>query len=514
MVFRVFITVVVCFVMGRMTAAMNVKGEDVLSEIVGSDSNTIVSSDILDVYASVFDKIYVNQEERNNALDNLNVSVNRIRIANREKHGSATFGLNTFSDIASGDFNSFYLNYDALSGSDTRPANDFNSFYDPTLEIKGVTSPTFLRSSTASKSQFDSYDSDVAGSLDWRDTPGVVSAVKNQNKCGSCWAFSAVETIESAYVLAGNEPRVLSTEQIVDCDDYDKGCTGGNLGLAFSYIKSVGGLLSRADYPDTSPDTGRTGACEIGEQITNDTMTSPLVQVGSYGFAVPPCMFSTSCDGQRQYEGELVEMLKKNGPASVCVSAQVLWQDYVGGVLDSPNCLNGMNSIDHCVQLVGYDADASPTPYWIVRNTWSANWGEEGYIRIAMGSNMCGILNEAMQVKASEGRDFLPDFSPGPGPDPEYENKSPCRKWIWDGDIVSAKFETFCDKTDLVLNLALIFAVIFVAVFVIRSVCCFRATLCSCCGRRQKQSHDHSLLTNDEPLLLSEDEARFVFASD
>lgn len=274
-------------------------------------------------------------------------------------------------------------------------------------------------------------------------------------------------------------------------------------------------------------------------------------------------MFSTSCDGQRQYEGELVEMLKKNGPASVCVSAQVLWQDYVGGVLDSPNCLNGMNSIDHCVQLVGYDADASPTPYWIVRNTWSANWGEEGYvffssvlsecrvrvvtlllllslstqspahstrlfrtlylsisistfryIRIAMGSNMCGILNEAMQVKASEGRDFLPDFSPGPGPDPEYENKSPCRKWIWDGDIVSAKFETFCDKTDLVLNLALIFAVIFVAVFVIRSVCCFRATLCSCCGRRQKQSHDHSLLTNDEPLLLSEDEARFVFASD
>lgn len=454
---------------------------DILNEIVESDSNTLVTDKILNAYALRFDKTYENDEIRSSALRNLKLAVERVREKNGNDHGSATFGLNQFSDMHPDDFKAYYLNYASSSGNDG--------------------SQKYLRTSSSP-----SAVEDVTGSFDWRDTSGVVSDVKNQNRCGSCWAFSAVETVESAFVLAGNEPRILSTEQLVDCDGNDKGCTGGDSRLAYAYIKSVGGVLSESDYPDTSPDTGVTGTCEIGDKVTNDTMTSPLVQVDSFGFAIPPCTSFSSCASQNQYEDDLAVNLKTFGPASVCVSAQWGWQDYIGGVLDSENCKNGVQDMDHCVQLVGYDADAS-TPYWIIRNTWTSDWGEKGYIRIAMGSNMCGVANEAMQVTASEGRNYLPDATvgPGPGPNPDNEYETTCRQWLWDDVPTDAKF---CNTTDLVCNTILICSAVVLLLLI--ASCILRCIYQTLCGTRRRRPAP----ANNEPLLLSDDEVLFVYSSD
>jgi len=77
-------------------------------------------------------------------------------------------------------------------------------------------------------------------------------------------------------------------------------------------------------------------------------------------------------------------------PLSICVDAEP-WQHYSSGVMMRSQC---GTSLDHCVQIEGYDTSAS-TPYWNVRNSWGTAWGEKGYIRLQYGQNTCGMAEEA-----------------------------------------------------------------------------------------------------------------------
>ena len=79
-------------------------------------------------------------------------------------------------------------------------------------------------------------------------------------------------------------------------------------------------------------------------------------------------------------------------PTCVSVEADTDFQYYTSGILNAKNC--GTN-LDHAVTAVGYGADASGNEYYIVRNSWGASWGEDGYIRMAAGVNgsgVCGVL--------------------------------------------------------------------------------------------------------------------------
>ena len=51
-----------------------------------------------------------------------------------------------------------------------------------------------------------------------------------------------------------------------------------------------------------------------------------------------------------------------------------------------------MQTVNHAVLAVGYDSSA-PEPYWIVKNSWGTDWGDNGYFKIKMGVNMCGTLS-------------------------------------------------------------------------------------------------------------------------
>jgi C1A family cysteine protease len=226
----------------------------------------------------------------------------------------------------------------------------------------------------------------VPDKLDWT-TQGATSAVKDQGSCGSCWAFSAVEGIESGvFMTTGSLPPNLSTQQVISCDKVDGGCNGGDLPSAFEYVTNDGGIDTDANYPDTSHNWGLTGQCKTH---------SHAVQLTGYKYAVPPCEGGT-CGSQD--EDGLKAALNTYGPLSVCVNANS-WNNYYGGVL-SGRCSGSYNSLDHCVQLVGYDTTAS-TPYWKVKNSWNTDWGEQGFIRLPMGQNSCGIADEAMYVTAT-----------------------------------------------------------------------------------------------------------------
>jgi C1A family cysteine protease len=202
-------------------------------------------------------------------------------------------------------------------------------------------------------------------SFDWRSKQGV-SAVKNQGQCGSCWAFSATENIESVVKIGKGTMPILAPQQMVDCDKGCYGCGGGWPYKAMTYIVSAGGQDSESTYPYTA----RNGQCKA---------KSP---------------FGAQIKGYKNIgrdEHTIQASLTTVSPFSVCVDASQ-WSHYKSGVLRSNQCGHG---IDHCVQLVGYDAGANP-PYWIVRNSWGTGWGVQGYIYLEMWKDTCAMADNVI----------------------------------------------------------------------------------------------------------------------
>jgi len=285
------------------------------------------------------------------------------------------FGITKFADMTKEEFKATMLGY--------RPNANLSSLH------------VLTRDEIASGADVESKD--------WRQD-GAVTRVKDQGGCGSCWAFSVTEEIESATFMATGKLPVLSTQQIISCDFNDDGCNGGNTDSAYRYVKKAGGLDSASDYPDTSHRTGRTGQCEWD----GDTDVS----INGFTYATTPCD-SGSCEDQD--EDALASALASKGPISICVDAQNGWQQYRGGIFSSSSCSSAARDQDHCVQLVGFDKTGD-TPYWIVRNSWNTDWGEDGYIYIEMGRNLCGVADMATIAQVGSGPGPSPPSPPPPSP--------------------------------------------------------------------------------------------------
>jgi C1A family cysteine protease len=221
--------------------------------------------------------------------------------------------------------------------------------------------------------------------LDW--TGKATTPIKDQGDCGSCWAYSVTEGVESGLFMTSGKLVELSPQQIIDCDQGggDYGCDGGDVDTGTEYVDKTGGLALVKDYPETSADSGYDGTCKKS--------VKKVVKVTDYEWAIPDCT-SNSCSGQK--ESDLMAALNSFGPLSICLSAS--WGSYSGGVLNK-TCSHAYDDADHCTQLVGYDSTGSQ-PYWKIRNSWASDWGEKGHIRLPMGINSCGLANWPMLYKS------------------------------------------------------------------------------------------------------------------
>jgi hypothetical protein len=240
-----------------------------------------------------------------------------------------------------------------------------------------------------------------APAVDWRQAqPAVVTAVKDQGSCGDCWAHSVTEAIESSYARATGNLLVLSQQQVTSCTPQNNscfGCGGSFPGLGYDYVAGGGatasfGLVEEWAYSFTSWQ-GDSGTC-------NATLTKPMadglktnVQITNWTRVTP------------NNETAIKEALTFLGPLGISVDAST-WQSYESGVFTdcSPYEPYGSFGLDHAVQLVGYGYDGVyDMDYWIVRNSWSAGFGENGYIRIARGGTpQCG-LTAGMVCTANQG---------------------------------------------------------------------------------------------------------------
>jgi len=208
--------------------------------------------------------------------------------------------------------------------------------------------------------------------VDWREE-GKVSPVKNQGHCGSCWTFSTTGALEAHYRIYKNSEPIFSEQQLVDCagDFENHGCHGGLPSHAFEYIKyTSNGLESEKDYPYE----GKDGVCRY-----DSSKGLGHIPKGSYNI--------TALD-----EDELHNCLAHAGPVSVGFQVIDDFRHYSHGVYSSDTCKNGAMDVNHAVLAVGYGVCGKcKKPYYIVKNSWGTEWGDEGYFKIEAGVNMCGI---------------------------------------------------------------------------------------------------------------------------
>lgn len=216
-------------------------------------------------------------------------------------------------------------------------------------------------------------------SVDWR-TKGAISPVKDQGQCGSCWTFASAETIESFNYLKTGLMFELSEQQIASCTSNPLdcggtgGCEGGTAEVAFQSIIDAGGLSSEWTYPYISWN-GTDYQCRINSTGFN---FRPAVKLSSY-VKLPV-----------NDQNALLNAVANLGPVAISVDASS-WSFYETGVFTG--CNMNAPDIDHAVQLVGYGTDASAGgDYFLVRNSWTPSWGENGFIRIARTATpVCGV---------------------------------------------------------------------------------------------------------------------------
>lgn len=299
-----------------------------------------------------YHKVYSSIQELETRFDIFSQNLLQIRSHNADQTQNFTLGVNPFTDLTPEEFRKQYL-------GGFRPKGAVGSF--GCLPFSG-----------------DSLA--VPVSIDWREK-GVVNPVRDQGQCGSCWAFATTANAESVWAISHNNQLFdLSEEFLVDCASgvgyFNMGCNGGEPDSAFKYMISYG-QYSEASYPYTAGTTQTAGKCHSGSA------------------SAAPVKFSKCYDVAPKNQVALKAAVAKQ-PVTIAIEADTRYfQSYSGGILDSPNC--GTN-LDHAVEIVGY-GEENGQKYWTVRNSWSASWGEAGYVRIARSDStndigICGIAAE------------------------------------------------------------------------------------------------------------------------
>lgn len=304
---------------------------------------------LFDEFAQKFKKNYANDDIKKTKFNNFKsflAIVDERTTEESENGGTAKHGITKFSDMSPEEFKANFLGY--------RPVQSYNQVDKLTIDvINKKTESTFV---------------------DW--TGVKTTAVKDQGYCGSCWAFSVTEQIESDSISSGllTTEDTLSPQQIVSCDTTDYGCDGGNTETAYAYVMKAGGLENNSAYPYSSY-YGTSGSC-----LTSST-SEYKITISKY--------HSISGSSPSKTEDLMQQYVLTTGPLSVCLDASN-WSTYTSGVLSTCG-----TEVNHCVQVVGVDTTEK---YWIVRNSWSTDWGINGFIYIKSGSNTCRIAFDPTYV--------------------------------------------------------------------------------------------------------------------
>ncbi|KAJ3436217.1 hypothetical protein M0812_18274 [Anaeramoeba flamelloides] len=310
-----------------------------------------VSKSRFDKFTSLFTKNYGSEQERKERQQIFNDNYKKIQLHNHQ-HTDYKMKINHFADLTFNEFKQYY----------TLPEKTL-----PTEQEK-----IDLKIEEWKPNKFKNYE--LPDSFDWRDY-GAVSNIKDQAVCGSCWAFSVIGALEGQLSLSKGKLTELSEQNVIDCTWDAKvpsyGCDGSDQWKGYEALMELGGVMSEEDYPYLAV----TGYCGF------DTSKKQL-SIESYKF-IP------------KTEEDVMQALYELGPLSVSYDVAESNVYYGGGYYYEPKC--STTDLDHAVLMIGwgnYNNDPSK-PYWLIKNSWSTHWGDEGYMYISRKDNNCGFCTDA-----------------------------------------------------------------------------------------------------------------------
>jgi len=315
-------------------------------------------------FMSKFNKVYETPVEKAKRFDIFKANMIRYNEMNK-KAPHTKYGMNKFADLSVDEFRAQRLSSKRISGEPLAQS----------CLSKGVTAPLM-------------DTSDIPTSYDWRSAnPPVVSPVKDQGQCGSCWAFSTIGNIESQNAIRGKPLTQFSEQLLVDCSTgcsneppygvvCNQGCGGGWQWNALEDIMYWGGVETETEYPYTA----ETGTCQLNKKLLTTAVKNYT------------CLTNNKTSGAD--ENQMAAFMVANGPLAIALNADYV-EGYSSGIIDPPTPADcDGTSLDHAVLIVGYGIQTTPAPavpFWIVKNSWGADWGESGYFRIVRGQGACGL---------------------------------------------------------------------------------------------------------------------------
>ncbi|WKX92829.1 hypothetical protein Q1695_010678 [Nippostrongylus brasiliensis] len=204
--------------------------------------------------------------------------------------------------------------------------------------------------------------------LDWSKA-GKVTAVKDQGQCGSCWAFATVASVEAASAIKTGQLIRLSEQEMVDCDSQNNGCQGGYRPYAMNFVQTHG-LMKEEDYPYCGTDHN---SCRLKRDLER-------VFIKNYR------MLSTN-------EDIIADWIAANGPATFGMNVTKAMYSYRSGVFSPSKEDCEKHSLgSHALTFIGYGTE-NGQPFWLVKNSWGSQWGQNGFFKLQRGQNVCGLAN-------------------------------------------------------------------------------------------------------------------------
>lgn len=212
--------------------------------------------------------------------------------------------------------------------------------------------------------------------VDWR-KKGAVTKVKRQGECGSCWTFATTGALEGQIFRKTGHLVSLSEQNLLDCVypnlDNEEKCGGGSRYKAFEYIKK-NGIDTERSYPYRE----HGGSCKFNKMNSVTTVKAHR-------------------DIPEGDELRLQQAIASIGPIAVAVDASdESFQHYSSGIYYERNCRTKSHDLTHDMLAVGFGTDKRGKEYYIVKNSYGKEWGENGYMKMARNrKNNCGIATVA-----------------------------------------------------------------------------------------------------------------------
>lgn len=246
-----------------------------------------------------YNKFYSTQEQKTKRFNIFRINMRIAEMLQDYEQGTATYGPSIFADLTPNEFRMRLGLRQNLRSENEIPF--------PNAEIPNIELPN---------------------EFDWRHY-NVVTPVKDQGSCGSCWAFSVTGNVEGQYAIKYKNLLSLSEQELVDCDKFDEGCNGGLQENAYRALEDLGGLEIESDYPYDGED-----------EKCNFKKDKARVQV-------------VSAVNITSNETKMAQWLVKNGPMAIGINANAM-QLYMGGVSHPFKFLCSHDNLDHGVLIVGY----------------------------------------------------------------------------------------------------------------------------------------------------------------